>query len=280
MTQLIHHISDLRHRLNTAKDIVLVPTMGNLHDGHLSLINAAKQYGKTVVVSIFVNPIQFGPDEDFERYPRTLEADFAKLETVSADIAFAPSIEDMYPEPQTCFVIPTSETDCLESKTRPNHFRGVATVVLKLFNIVTPQVALFGKKDYQQFRVIESMTRQLNLPIQIVGVPTARAEDGLALSSRNAYLSPEERREAPHLYAVLRTVREALLKGETNYDRLMSEAMETLRQSGWKPDYIAIRPQKHLAQSPSPERPLVVLGAAVLGTTRLIDNIEIDPISP
>jgi len=276
MMQLIHSISDLRQQLADKTSIVLVPTMGNLHDGHLSLVNTARQYGKTVVVSVFVNPIQFGPTEDFARYPRTLAADCEKLKTVGADIVFAPSVDEMYPEKQTCFVVPTTGCDCLEGKTRPGHFQGVATVVLKLFNIVQPQTAIFGQKDYQQLRMIESMVRQLNLPIEIIGVPIARAEDGLALSSRNGYLSAEERQEAPRLNAVLNAIKTAIIEGETDYDQLVSNGLDTLRQSGWQPDYIAIRQQKDLTQPPTPGAPAVILGAATLGTTRLIDNIEID----
>lgn len=274
--QVIHSISEIRQVLSNAESVVLVPTMGNLHDGHLSLVRTAKQYGKTVVVSIFVNPIQFGPTEDFDRYPRTLEADCEKLAAIGTDIVFAPSVEEMYAQQQHCFVVPTAGVDCLEGKTRPGHFQGVATVVLKLFNIVQPQAAIFGKKDYQQFRMIESMVQQLNLPIQIVGVPTARAEDGLALSSRNGYLSKEERQEAPWLHAVLQTIRASIAQGETNYEQLISNALDTLRQRGWKPDYIAIRQQQNLAQSATPNTASVVLAAATLGKTRLIDNIELD----
>lgn len=275
MTQIIHHIPELREYLKNSEDIVLVPTMGNLHAGHLSLVEIAKQYGKTVVVSVFVNPLQFGPTEDYAEYPRTLEEDCTKLKSIGVDVVFAPGLDDMYPDQQTCFVVPDEAV--LEASSRPGFFLGVATVVLKLFNIVQPKTAIFGKKDYQQLRVIQTMTRQLNLPIQIIGAPIARAEDGLALSSRNSYLSEAERAEAPRLHAVLEEIQSLVLQGDLNYSQLIENGLNTLRAHGWKPDYIAICPQDNLSLMPSSNVPLVVLGAATLGTTRLIDNIEITP---
>jgi pantoate--beta-alanine ligase len=256
--------------------VVLVPTMGCLHEGHLALVRQAKTLADTVVVSIFVNRLQFGPNEDFDRYPRTLPRDLELLAAEGVRYVFAPSEAEMYPEPQTYTVAPPPEhTDILEGAVRPGHFRGVATVVTKLFGIVQPEVALFGKKDYQQLMVLRNLVRQLALPVTIVAGETVRAADGLALSSRNTYLSQAERAEAPRLYRVLTRVAQAVRAGAADHARLEKEAMAELAAHGWQPDYVTVRRRADL-QPPAPgERELVVLGAARLGSTRLIDNIEI-----
>ena len=268
-------IADLRTALQARGRIVFVPTMGNLHAGHISLMEQARAHGDTVVASIFVNRLQFGPNEDFDKYPRTFEADCAKLAAAGVDVLFAPTEADLYPEPQEYHVEPPGIQNILDGEFRPGHFRGVATVVTKLFNCVQPQVALFGKKDYQQLMVIRNMTRQLALPIEIVGGETVRAEDGLALSSRNGYLSPAERAEAPRLYRLLQGLRSAVLAGNHDYAALEREVLDELAAAGWKSDYVAVRQQSDLSPPKSANAPLVVLAASRLGTTRLIDNIEI-----
>lgn len=274
--EIFHDISALRQALADRARIAFVPTMGNLHEGHLTLMRVARQHADTVVASIFVNPLQFGPGEDFERYPRTLEADSAGLREAGVDVLFAPSEAILYPEPQTCFVEPSDLQNQLEGAHRPGHFRGMATVVLKLFNCVQPHVALFGKKDYQQLMLIRAMTRQLALPIEIVGVDTVRAPDGLALSSRNGYLSQEERAEAPFLAQTLQTLRQRLLEeGIARRELLEREAAETLNARGWNTDYIAVRRQTDLLLPESDKDALVLLAASRLGKTRLIDNLEV-----
>lgn len=272
--QLIHSVSELRIRLANEKNIAFVPTMGNLHEGHIELVRIARQRGSCVVVSLFVNPLQFGPNEDFDKYPRTLEADCASLQGL-ADVVFAPSVGEMYPEKQTIFIEPPPIANELCGAFRPGHFRGMATVVLKLFNLVQPQVAIFGKKDYQQLAIIKQMIIQFNLPITIVGAETSRAADGLALSSRNQYLSAGERTEAVFLSQTLQNVGEALRKGETGYAGLEQEAGATLAKRGWQVEYVAVRKQADLGVPEKGERSLVVLAAARLGKTRLIDNIEV-----
>lgn len=272
---VIHSVAELRARLQREPDNVFVPTMGNLHDGHIQLVQMAKQRSRCVVVSIFVNRLQFGPHEDFQRYPRTLQADCDKLRAAGADVVFAPDEREIYPEPQTVVVEPRALHDVLEGDVRPGHFSGVATVVLKLFNMVAPHAAIFGKKDYQQYVVLRNMVRQLALPIEIIPGETVRAPDGLALSSRNGYLSPAERAEAPRLYRTLCGVRDAL-RGGTDYPKYEAEAMAALRAGGWKPDYVAIRRRQDLLPPQPEDRELVVLAAARLGTTRLIDNLEVD----
>ncbi|MDR2637665.1 MAG: pantoate--beta-alanine ligase [Zoogloeaceae bacterium] len=278
--QIHASIAGLRQALENARRegrIAFVPTMGNLHAGHLALMRAARAHAETVVASIFVNRLQFGPAEDFARYPRTLEEDSAKLESAGVDVLFAPEEEEFYPEPQEYFVEPPDLQHLLEGEFRPGHFRGVATVVLKLFNCVQPQAALFGKKDYQQLMLIRAMTRQLALPIDIIGIDTVRAEDGLALSSRNSYLSPAERAEAPRLYRVLTELRAAILReGGENLDSLAKKAEENLYKHGWKTDYLAVRQQSDLRPPPGvSQQKLVIVAAARLGSTRLIDNLEI-----
>lgn len=272
--QLIHTVSELRARLANEKAIAFVPTMGNLHEGHLELVRIARQRGSCVVVSIFVNPLQFGPNEDFDKYPRTLEADCAKLQGL-ADVVFAPSVGEMYPEKQTVYVEPPPIASELCGAFRPGHFRGMATVVLKLFNLVQPQVAIFGKKDYQQLAIIRQMVTQFNLPIEVVGAETARAPDGLALSSRNQYLSGEERTKAVFLSQILRKTRDSLIAGEVEYAGLEKEAGAALAKQGWQVEYVSVRNQADLGVPARGERKLVVLAAARLGATRLIDNLEV-----
>jgi pantoate--beta-alanine ligase len=257
--------------------LVLVPTMGNLHAGHITLMRQARAHGDCVVASIFVNRLQFRPGEDFDKYPRSFAADCEKLVAAGVDHLFAPSEEELYPEPQRYVVEPPVEhASILEGEFRPGHFRGVATVVMKLFAVVQPQAALFGKKDYQQFMVLSAMVREFALPIEVIPGETVRADDGLALSSRNGYLSAAERAEAPRLHRCLTTIAQSIRDGECDYATLETVAIEELRAHGWQPDYIAVRKRIDL-QSPPADRktPLVVLAAARLGNTRLIDNLEI-----
>ena len=277
----IHHtVAGLRSALAGARRVALVPTMGNLHEGHLTLIAKAAQVGDSVVASIFVNRLQFRPGEDFDKYPRTFAADCEALRLAGVRHVFAPDESEMYPSPQEYQVVPPPAQDAiLEGEFRPGHFRGVATVVLKLFNIVGPQVALFGKKDYQQLMVIRNMVRELNLPIEILAGETVRAADGLALSSRNGFLSPPERSEAPRLHQVLTTVRTGvqrqILAKTQDFAPLEQQAMAELRASGWIPNYIAVRKKLDLQLPAAHDSELVVLGAALLGSTRLIDNLEV-----
>ena len=271
---IVTSVRDLRERLQREPDNVFVPTMGNLHAGHIQLMRLAKHRAACTVVSIFVNRIQFGPKEDFERYPRTLQSDADMMKDVGVDVVFAPTETEIYPEPQTFVVEPSDLQHILEGAFRPGHFRGVATVVLKLFNMVSPHTAIFGKKDYQQYVVLRDMVKQLALPVEIIPAETVRAEDGLALSSRNAYLTPAERTEAARLYRILQEVRAALLAGRRDYSKLEAEALARFNEK-WAADYVAIRRQSDL-QPPSPsDRNLVVLGAAKLGRPRLIDNVEV-----
>ncbi len=277
--QVIHTVAELRACLANEQTIAFVPTMGNLHEGHLNLVRLAREHGSCVVASIFVNPLQFGPNEDFDKYPRTLEADCARLQGL-ADVVFAPSVNEMYPAQQTVFVEPPPIAGELCGATRPGHSRGMATVVLKLLNIVQPQVALFGKKDYQQLHIIRQMAAQFNLPVRIIGGETVRAADGLALSSRNQYLSEAERGEAAFLYQTLQGMRRAILQGERDFEQLQQRAVEPLAARGWRVDYVAVRNQSDLqpagpVQGNPAQRELVILAAASLGDTRLLDNIEV-----
>jgi len=277
--QVIATIAGLRARLANEHSIAFVPTMGNLHEGHLNLMKLAREHGSCVVASIFVNPLQFGPNEDFDSYPRTLDADCAKLQGV-ADIVFVPSASEMYPEQQTVFVEPPPIASELDGASRPGHFRGMATVVLKLLNIVQPQVALFGKKDYQQLHIIRQMVAQLSLPVRIVGGETVRAADGLALSSRNQYLNEVQRAEAILLNQTLQAMRVAILQGERDFERLQQQAVASLAARGWAVDYVALRNQSDLQAASAvggglAQRELVILAAARLGNTRLLDNVEI-----
>jgi pantoate--beta-alanine ligase len=271
---IIHSATALRERLQREPDNVFVPTMGNLHEGHIELIRIAQPRAACTVVSIFVNRLQFGPREDYDRYPRTLPVDSARLEEVGVDVVFAPDEKEIYPEPQTFVVEPSDLQHILEGAHRPGHFRGVATVVLKLFNLVRPHSAIFGKKDYQQYLVLRDMVKQFALPIEIIPAETVRAPDGLALSSRNAYLTPEEREEAPRLYRVLRDAQREIARGARDYQRVELDAMGELARHGWKPDYVAVRRQADL-QPPRNGDALVVVTAARLGRTRLIDNVEV-----
>jgi len=275
--QIHSAIPDLRAALKNRSRMVFVPTMGNLHAGHIALMTKARALGDTVVASIFVNRLQFGPNEDFDKYPRTFADDCAKLTAAGVDLLFAPTESDLYPEPQQYQVDPPEIQNQLEGEFRPGHFRGVATVVLKLFNIVQPQLAVFGKKDYQQLMVLRNMTRQLALPIEIIGGETVRAADGLALSSRNAFLTPAERCVAPRLNRVLNAIADAVRAGERNFAQLEKAAAAELDAHGWKTDYVAVRQQCDL-QAPQPgNSELVALAASRLGAPRLIDNVEIRP---
>jgi len=272
---IIHSVAELRERWRRQPDNVFGPTMGNLHDGHIELIRIAKPRGSCTVVSIFVNRLQFGPREDFERYPRTLDADCARLKQAGVDVVFVPEEREIYPEPQTFVVEPSDLQYILEGAHRPGHFRGVATVVLKLFNLVMPQSAIFGKKDYQQYLVLRDMVRQFALPIEIIPAETVRAPDGLALSTRNVYLSTAERDEAPRLYRVLKKAAGDVEKGARDFQRIDQQAMSELSGHGWQPDYVAVRRQGDLRQPSERDRELVVLAAARIGRTRLIDNVEV-----
>jgi pantoate--beta-alanine ligase len=272
--RLIHSIAELRAALSGERETAFVATMGNLHAGHISLIELARRHGRPVVASIFVNPMQFGPGEDFDRYPRTLQADCIELEAAGSDIVFAPAVEEMYPEPQTYSVHPPL-ADQLCGAQRPGHFKGVATVVLKLFNMVQPRYAAFGKKDYQQLFILKGLVRQFNLPIVILEGETARAEDGLALSSRNSYLSPAERSEAPRLRRTLQAMAEAIRAGARDFSRIEDEARATLTAHGWRVDYVSLRSQANLLPPVPGDTDLVLLAAARLRKTRLIDNLEL-----
>ncbi len=273
--EVLATVSELRQRLRAEARIAFVPTMGNLHEGHLELVRLARSHGDCVVVSIFVNPLQFGPSEDFDKDPRTLQADCARLQGL-ADVVFAPAASEMYPEKQTLFVAPPPIANELCGAFRPGHFRGMATVVLKLFNLVQPQAAVFGKKDYQQLNIVRQMVTQFNLPIAIVGAETARAVDGLALSSRNQYLTAEERAAAPQLYHALQAVAGRLRAGGGELEQLERDAVLALASQGWQPEYVALRDRATLGRPGPDARRLVVLAAARLGQTRLIDNVEVD----
>jgi pantoate--beta-alanine ligase len=272
--EIISATSDLRSRLHSETAIAFVPTMGNLHEGHLALMRLAREHGGCVAASIFVNPLQFGPGEDFDKYPRTFDEDCARLQGL-ADVVFVPSIDEIYPERQTVFVDPPTIANELEGASRPGHFRGMATVVLKLLNIAQPRVAVFGKKDYQQLHIIRRLVTQLNLPVSIVAGETVRASDGLALSSRNKYLNAAERREATFLYRTLQGMQQAMLQGERDMERLQKQAVEALVARGWSVDYVAVRNQSDLLQPGPAKCDLVALAAARLGNTRLLDNVEV-----
>ncbi|HEV7619050.1 MAG TPA: pantoate--beta-alanine ligase [Burkholderiaceae bacterium] len=278
--KIISSIDELRDQLRGQLRTAFVPTMGNLHEGHLSLMRLARKHGDPIVASIFVNRLQFGPNEDFDKYPRTFQADVEKLEKEGVYVLFAPTEKDLYPEPQEFRVSPPVDLgNILEGEFRPGFFTGVTTVVLKLFSCVQPRVAVFGKKDYQQLMIVRNMSKQFALPTDIVAAETYRAEDGLALSSRNAYLSTEERAEAPALFRSLNEVANEVRSGHLDIFELERKAMAKLAARGWKPDYISIRKRADL-QPPSAGdlaqgEKLVVLAAAKLGVTRLIDNLEI-----
>lgn len=277
--QIVHTIADLRAALAGRGRPAFVPTMGNLHEGHLSLVRQARQHGDVTVTSIFVNRLQFLPNEDFDSYPRTFDADCTKLQAEGCDIVFAPREKDLYPEPQTFKVQPDAQlADILEGHFRPGFFTGVCTVVMKLFQAVFATTgggtAVFGQKDYQQLMVIRRMVQQFALPIEIIGCATARADSGLALSSRNGYLSDEQRVQAMALSQALKTLADAARQGGNLAD-LEAQALADLRAKGWEPDYLTVRQRSDL-QQPADARSgdLVALGAARLGNTRLIDNLE------
>jgi len=273
--EIITDIPSLRLRLKSEHYVVFVPTMGNLHEGHLSLIQIAKQKSGCLVSSIFVNRLQFGQTSDFDQYPRTLKEDLKSLERNGVDVVFAPTEEDIYPVHQEFIIEPPPLANILEGEFRPGFFSGVATLVLKLFNLVQPQLAIFGKKDYQQLCIMREMTRQLNLSIEIGEGETVRASDGLALSSRNRFLNKEERAEAVCLFQVLSKIKLEIETGNKNFKKLQNDARETLISRGWDVDYIALRECNTLAPAQVNNGALVVLGAAKLGETRLIDNLEI-----
>ncbi|WP_454692064.1 pantoate--beta-alanine ligase [Achromobacter aloeverae] len=279
--KVVHSIQELRDHLRGQTRVSFVPTMGNLHAGHLALMKLARQHGDPVVASIFVNRLQFGPSEDFDRYPRTLAEDIEKLERArDVYVLFAPDEKEMYPEPQNYRVQPPDDLgDILEGEFRPGFFRGVCTVVLKLFSCVQPRVAVFGKKDYQQLMIVRAMCRQFQLPVEVLAHETVRADDGLALSSRNRYLTDAERAEAPRLYAELQAMRQRVAAGRHDVAALEQEAAAVLAARGWQVDYMSLRRQRDLKTPDAADfqagEPLVVLAAAKLGNTRLIDNLEL-----
>ena len=274
--QIIHTIEALREWRKSAGSVAFVPTMGNLHQGHLALVRAAHQHADAVVVSIFVNRLQFGQGEDFDRYPRTLQEDADKLKGEGVAVVFAPDERELYPHvSQDYNVEPPHLQNELCGRFRPSHFRGVATVVTKLFNIVAPDVACFGKKDYQQLAVIRGLVADLNFNIDIVPVDTGRAEDGLALSSRNAYLTPAERAQAPQMYAMLSQMAAQIRGGRQDYANLEAVAVANMQQQGWQVDYIEVRHADTLAVAHAGDKQVVIVAAARLGKTRLIDNIEV-----
>lgn len=275
--RIIHTIEEFRQARAKLDTLAFVPTMGNLHAGHLALMQQARGHSPTVAASIFVNRLQFGAGEDFDRYPRTFAEDARQLEEVGVKLLFAPDEGEMYPQPQTYHVEPPAEqVSILEGEFRSGHFRGVATVVMKLMNIVQPSAALFGKKDYQQLMVLRNMAREFMMPISIIAGETVRAEDGLALSSRNGYLTPDERAEAPNLFATLRRLDEMIKGGRSDWRALETSSLADLSRRGWQPDYIRIcrRCDLQIAE-PGSDEALVILAAARLGSTRLIDNLEI-----
>ena len=279
--QVIHTVADLRAVLAGSTTTALVPTMGNLHEGHLALVREAALHGFPVVATIFVNRLQFLPHEDFDQYPRTLERDCQLLEAAGCDIVFAPSESELYPEPQTFKVTPPAAiADLLEGEFRPGFFTGVCTVVMKLFQCVQPAVAVFGQKDYQQLMVIKAMARQFALPTEVLGAPTIRATDGLALSSRNGYLSLDERAEAVALSRALRAIASALREGARDVGEVERAQAAELDARGWQTDYLTVRRRTDLlpptADDLAAKTPLVALAASRLGKTRLIDNLEID----
>jgi pantoate--beta-alanine ligase len=278
--KIISSIAELHDQLRGQLRTAFVPTMGNLHDGHLSLMRLARKHGDPVVASIFVNRLQFGPNEDFEKYPRTFAADVEKLEKEGVYVLFAPTEKDIYPEPQEFRIQPPNDLgNILEGHFRPGFFTGVTTIVMKLFSCVQPRVAVFGEKDYQQLMMVRNMARQFALPTEIIAAETYRAKDGLALSSRNGYLSENERTEAPSLFRELNRVADAIRGGDLDVSLLEKSAIDQLTQRGWQPDYFAIRKRIDLqpptAGDLATQEPLVILAAAKLGSTRLIDNLEV-----
>jgi pantoate--beta-alanine ligase len=280
MLKIIDTVAELRNALKTHSNIALVPTMGNLHDGHLQLVAMAKQQAACVVVSIFVNPLQFGANEDLACYPRSLAADCAKLKDAGADIVFIPSVLEMYPDfdginlNQSMTITAPLFANELCGASRPGHFSGVATIVMKLFNSVMPQVAIFGKKDFQQLLVIRTLVKQFNLPITILAADTQRDADGLALSSRNSFLSPAHKIEAAQLQQHLQHIASRCQQGDVEFTALEQAATSSLNSRGWQVDYISVRSALTLAVAGAADQQLIVMAAARLGNTRLIDNVE------
>tara|TARA_A200000159_G_scaffold164248_1_gene193166 strand:- start:4602 stop:5459 length:858 start_codon:yes stop_codon:yes gene_type:complete len=274
----LNTLRELRQSWRSAgRTVAFVPTMGNLHDGHLDLVKQAKNLADKVVVSIFVNPMQFGANEDLDAYPRTLDADRSKLEAEGVDALFFPAVDDVYPRglSEQTFVEVPGISDLLCGASRPGHFRGVATIVCKLFNMVQPDVACFGEKDFQQLQVIRTMVEDLSMPITIVGVPTRRQEDGLAMSSRNGYLSAQQRTTATQIYAAMEQMRAAICARQDSYADIERKASQSLMAAGLKPEYVTIRNATSLQPAEPDDYQLVILMAAFMGTTRLIDNMQI-----
>jgi pantoate--beta-alanine ligase len=275
--QIVNTVTELRKAVNkwrlAGERIAFVPTMGNLHNGHLKLVTEAKRIADHVVVSIFVNPTQFGPGEDFASYPRTELADQAKLATAQADLLFMPSVQEMYPDNSKTVVSVADLSDIHCGAARPGHFNGVTTVVCKLFNMVQPDVAVFGLKDFQQFTIIKTMVRDLNLPVEMLGIDTVREESGLAMSSRNGYLSEQEKTSAAHLYQSLCAARDSVLIGNDNYSDIEQKAKDYLNQAGLQPEYFSICRSSDLLKADVVDQDLVILTAAKMGRTRLIDNV-------
>jgi pantoate--beta-alanine ligase len=281
--QVIRTLSELRQKVRSVRAsgqmIAFVPTMGFLHDGHLSLVQKANEVADFVVVSIFVNPLQFGCHEDLDSYPQNFDSDRQKLADMNVDVVFAPTVSEMYPDglgEQTIVKVPEALSQIHCGEFRPGHFDGVATVVTKLFGMVQPDIAIFGEKDYQQLVVIRRIVRDLSLPVEIIGMPTCREADGLAMSSRNSYLSPEERAKAPRLYQVLNQSKETIRAGERNYLKVAETAEKILQEGGFEPQYFRICSQLDLEPADESDETLVILVAAMMGTTRLIDNIAFD----
>ncbi|MGH8444528.1 MAG: pantoate--beta-alanine ligase [Solimonas sp.] len=277
----VHTIAELRAQLSAWRRegarIALTPTMGNLHVGHLRLVEAARARAERVVASVFVNPLQFGPHEDFDRYPRTLDADAGKLAQAGCDLLFAPSVAEMYPRGRDGFTsisVPRYSSQ-LEGEFRPGHFDGVATVVNILLTLVAPDVALFGEKDYQQLLVIRQMAQDLHMPLEVVGVPTEREANGLALSSRNQYLQAAEREQAGQLHAALQSIAAALRAGRRDFAALCAAEAAKLEKTGFRPQYVAVR-RPDLSEPEATDQEFRVLLAAFLGKTRLIDNIGLN----
>ncbi len=275
--QVIQTISELRALRREMTTVALVPTMGNLHEGHLSLVKRAKEIADHVIVSIFVNPIQFGENEDFGSYPRTLDADCEKLATLGVDAVFAPTALEMYPNgPQSVRVVPSDIQNELCGATRAGHFNGVTTVVSKLFNIVQPNCACFGEKDYQQLHIIREMVAELNFPIEVISVPICRAETGLALSSRNGYLSDDEKSRAIYLSQSLQSMKDAITaNADCDLRTVEKKCIQKLTVADWVVDYISIRNRETLAIAESIKEPLIILAAAKMGSTRLLDNLKV-----
>ena len=278
--QIARHIESLQQELAAltmkGESLALVPTMGNLHAGHMSLVREARKLADRVVVSVFVNPLQFDREDDLEAYPRTLDEDIAMLDRAKTDLLFAPKAEEIYPSASasTRIHVPVLSEE-MEGASRPGHFDGVATIVAKLFNLVQPDVALFGEKDYQQLLLIRKLALELDFPVSVLGMPTVRESDGLALSSRNSYLSEEERSRAPELFASLQEIETALRAGNTDYEALKSEGISRLESAGFRPDYVEIRNADTLQLPAQAEQDMVILASAWLGKARLIDNLQV-----